>query len=499
MKKSIVCCILVVLILCSRFNNSYSQSFEKTTLLKDNFLNNNNGWQIIENETLSASISRNNYTINFTSFSPWFKKIDIPVDFKNAFKDDEVEVAFDLEMVDRNDANQSGIGLTFDQINGNYNIVYIGEDNRGYIFSSIIPRRNGEFKTPIKDGKTLKFKRSNIYNIKIEKKLDNYKVLINGFLVLSFIHKGNIVLDGLYFTTGKYSISNLIVVKSTLVVENLGEEKKFDPSAYKMYVLLAGIKNYPSQDYKPLNSPINDITAMRNFWNSSSGGLVPSENIIYLPEDKATRGNVIRNLRLMAQKATSNDVIIVYLTGHGGWGGYFGCYDNLLSYKELNQIIADSKARNKLVIVDACFSGYIKNIVTPPGKDVLTPQDMQNMFRYSISMSAKNTSYLLSCSADEISYDGQPNSNSVFTKALLQTINDVTNKQNGQIVTLSEVYQSLNKYFETWNRNHSSDTHIETVNTTNGQSLISRQVAMHPQLISTNENNNLPIVIIHKN
>jgi len=367
--------LLVFIIIICGCENIFSQNLVETTTVKETFQNNNRGWTLGNKNSTSTSIDGNRYIIDLNSSSTWKNRINIPNDIKNCLFNEDAKVSFDLQMLDRNGAMTSGIGLVFDQIGEDYNVIYLGEEG-GKIFSSIIPRRNNEFREPIKDGRSVKFQSNITYRITIDRKFNNYRVFINSSLILSFTHKEVIQFTSFYFTTGKYAISDLVATKSTFVREgnDIGEEKNFDPSKHKTFILLAGVSKYPSTDFSPLNSPILDITSMRNFWLSTSGGSIPVQNIDFFSDREATVRNVVSSARRIANKATPNDVIIIYLTGHGYWGGYYCCYDALLPYEVLNDIIKGSRAKHKLVIVDACFSGCIKNIVTPPAKGTVSDE-----------------------------------------------------------------------------------------------------------------------------
>ena len=497
MKTRILALMFYTLFLLVKSQFLYSQNLSRVVKLNETFIDNRRRWPVFDLDSVNVNVLGNKYRIDYKKFTPWNKKTTLPWDIKNCLAGEDVKLTFDLQITDRNEANTSGMGLTFDHVGNIYNLLYIGEEN-GKIFAAIIPHFDGGFGGRIRDGKAIPFKLGTIYHIRIEKTIDNYKVLVNNATILSFIHKDNIFFKDLYYTTGKYTLSNLMVTVNRPVVgqSDIGEEKAFDPGKYRMYILLAGIKNHP--DYKPLNSPLLDIDSMRSFWKKTAGGAVPDKNIVYLADKDASRDNLIGQLSIIAKRASSNDEIIVYLTGHGSYKGYFECYDYPVPYSKLNQIIQSSKAKNKLVIVDACFSGYIRNIITTPTKGI-SPKELEDDFKFKIALADRNTNYLLSCSAEEKSFDGLPNSNSVFTAALLETVADIKNKRTGDVITIAQVYKSLTKYFEKWNKDHSKKPDVETY-LINGKitKLAPRLATMHPQLIPLNKNNNLPFFIVQK-
>lgn len=490
--------LVLVIVLLIHFRYALCQE-RSSIVVRDSFADNRNGWPLVEEEGLETLIENDSYIIDLRPRDHWNRRLVIPKLISTEFKHDHVKISFDVMFLNRNGQPYSGVGLVFDFVDDdNFNLLYLGEEN-GAFFSSIIPCRNGDFLTPIKDGKGTTLKNGMANEVVIEKKIDTYRIFANNKLLLTFAHKQNIVFEELYFTTGKYALTDLEVIRTELIVDrDFGESKRFVASDHRVFILLAGVRYTKNKDFKTLNSPVNDITAMRNFWMSGAGGYIPANNIISLPDEAATRRSIVSAVKTIVGKASQNDVIIIYLTGHGSITGHFQCYDDPLSYEELNSIIEPSKAKNKLVIVDACFSGYVRNIITPPAKDGgLTKQDIQNMFYYSISMSAKNTAYLVSCLGNEVSFDGPTaQSNSTFTRALLHILSAFSNGPRGQLITLSQVFESLKVYFKSWNESNRGKKHSLTY-LVEGQKVINTiPVTMTPQLVSSATNNNLPFAIV---
>jgi hypothetical protein len=476
-----------------------AQQTATSEILNEGFSDNRNGWALLREEELTAEITGSQYVVDLTSTSPWNRRIHLPSLVGNGLLSDQATISFDMEVVDQNDQPYNGIGFVFDQVSeGNFNLLYIGHEN-GKIFTSIIPCVESDFKKPIKDGRGTNFLKGK-NRISINRFFDTYKIYINNALMLTFSHADDIVFKQLYFTTGKYGVSDLHVRSAHISLESGDQQgaKPFVASNYQIRILLVGVGRTQASDYTPLNSPTNDVNAMKAFWMSPEGGAVPERNIVTLKNEEAKRKNILDNLAVISKKTTEREVIIVYLTGHGSLNGHFCCFDNLLAYSELNEILSTSKAKNKLIIIDACFSGYVKNVVRPPSKGGLTKKDLNDMFYYGISMASRNTAYLVSCLGTEISFDGAtPTSNSTFTKALLQTLGSFNGKQKGDIITLSEVYSSLRTYFNQWNKEREGKKFALT-QLVDGQTLtFPIPISMTPQLISENKQNNLPLIIVN--
>ena len=65
-------------------------------------------------------------------------------------------------------------------------------------------------------------------------------------------------------------------------------------------------------------------------------------------------------MRQTFAKATPSDAIILYFSGHGIPGGLV-CYDGFLYYSSVLNIMKQSKARQKMIFVDACYAGKMRS------------------------------------------------------------------------------------------------------------------------------------------
>jgi hypothetical protein len=107
-----------------------------------------------------------------------------------------------------------------------------------------------------------------------------------------------------------------------------------------------------------------------------------------------------------------SEVAVFYYAGHGSFdalGGYLCTSevereDQGLSLNDLMGIVADSRAQNKIVILDSCFSGRAANL-----------KEMQN---YSVLYNG--TTILAAC--DENQYSSEGNGHGVFTSLLIEAL-----------------------------------------------------------------------------
>ncbi|MFK5970943.1 MAG: caspase family protein [Candidatus Marithrix sp.] len=127
--------------------------------------------------------------------------------------------------------------------------------------------------------------------------------------------------------------------------------------------LIVGIDDYPSS---PLNGCVNDANAIANTLESNGNG---SPNfgvkLITSPSVEVTRPV----LREAIEELFSGepDMALLYFSGHGfikSTGGYLVTrdadrYDEGVSMDEILNLANQSKAKNKIIILDCCHSGAL--------------------------------------------------------------------------------------------------------------------------------------------
>lgn len=108
------------------------------------------------------------------------------------------------------------------------------------------------------------------------------------------------------------------------------------------------------------------------------------ENIVLLVDDgpfkhSPTRQNVLDRLRSFAELAEPDDMLLFYFAGHGVLLGDRGFLvpvdaraqhaDELLSIADLRAILRNSRARHRVMLIDACHSGAERGLARamPPG------------------------------------------------------------------------------------------------------------------------------------
>lgn len=199
------------------------------------------------------------------------------------------------------------------------------------------------------------------------------------------------------------------------------------------YVVSVGIADYKN---------INDLTfteadvATFNQIMSQHGAIIVS-----LTGAQATHSNVLKTIRNVFAKATQNDDVIFFFSGHGYEGG-FCCYDMQqnshlggMSYQEMQILFRNCRAGRKMVFADACFSGG------------LSKQRTQLQVQ---SVSNNDVMFFLSSRLDETSLELPQGPNGLYTYVLAQGLCGAADVNKDRVITAGEIYNFVSSNVTLW-------------------------------------------------
>jgi hypothetical protein len=205
------------------------------------------------------------------------------------------------------------------------------------------------------------------------------------------------------------------------------------------YFLGIAVNNYKT--WPPLFNAKNDIISFAGLMEQKFGYL--SANTVLLIDTAATRRNIIRQIRSFLVKVKPNDNVIIYFSGHGNKdqltdGDYYfipsdGEADDVSSAVKSTDIIdnfKNIKAKNCLLIMDACFSGLISNSANRQislGNANKNPADLPSKW------------IITSGRATKVS-DGLPGTNSPFASVMINYLKDNTEQSK---LTISKLIDYL--------------------------------------------------------
>ncbi|MDD6783793.1 MAG: caspase family protein [Prevotellaceae bacterium] len=193
-----------------------------------------------------------------------------------------------------------------------------------------------------------------------------------------------------------------------------------------IYVVSVGICDY--KYIKDLRNTENDA---KNF---SQLYLTHTKNIKTLLGSQATHDNILNTLRESFSKASEDDIVVFFFSGHGGKGGLCA-YDTkaantMVTYKEIQKVMAGCKSANKQLFIDACFSGGLRDNNKNTGKSNSTP----------LMSDTKGVMLFLSSRTGETSQENIWADNGYFTQYILKGLKGAADVDGNRIITAKEIF-----------------------------------------------------------
>jgi uncharacterized caspase-like protein len=207
--------------------------------------------------------------------------------------------------------------------------------------------------------------------------------------------------------------------------------------------LVVGINNYPKS---PLSGCINDATAIATVLERNGDG---SRNFdVKLKKDVPTKAE-LRRLIIELFNGDS-DIALFYFSGHGcinKFGGYivtpdYERNDEGVSMEEILIAANQSDAKNKIIILDSCYSGAFGSPKIMGGKSAFIEKGVT----------------ILTASKDD-EYSMEVNGHGVFTNLLLDALQGGAADLNGNI-TPGSVYAYIDQALGSWDQRPVFKTNI---------------------------------------
>ena len=195
----------------------------------------------------------------------------------------------------------------------------------------------------------------------------------------------------------------------------------------KTYLVAVGVSDYPGNN-KDLRLPANDAATVQYIYSKNSN----AESVL-LTNSNATKSAVLSKLRSTFAKASENDIIVFFFSGHGSKGA-FCAYDAQIPYSEIRQAMASSKAKNKMIFADACFSGKMRQ-----GRKNTAEQSFNN---YNIML-------FLSSRGNETSIERRDMKNGFFTSCLQKGLRGGADANKDRTITARELFNYVSTNVKT--------------------------------------------------
>jgi hypothetical protein len=193
----------------------------------------------------------------------------------------------------------------------------------------------------------------------------------------------------------------------------------------QIYALVVGISKYQDAQIGNLSFAKKDALEFYEFLKSNAGGAISEVNISLLTDEKATRSEVLKSLRNITLRSTSEDMVIFYFSGHGiqdshEKAGYLLSYDternnepgSAIGMNEITNRLEPDDAKVKVSYIDACHAGMFKNNGTKGINENIA-------FYKELANATKTSLYFVASGPNEDSKESAELGNGVFTRYLL--------------------------------------------------------------------------------
>jgi hypothetical protein len=208
--------------------------------------------------------------------------------------------------------------------------------------------------------------------------------------------------------------------------------------------LIIGVSNYENKKIRSLNYAASDAKKFYDFLRSKNGNEFVDEkdggHLKLLTDQDATKQNITNELNKL-NSTTADDFVIIFYSGHGfiprdAEDAYIAANESdseqvnsLIGIKDVIKVASTIKARNVLLLFDACHSGGIR---TPNGIDFQNPsidetdRDSQNNLQF-LKQANKNVGIITSSSRKQLSWE-VAQYGGIFTHSLIEGLSGSADK-----------------------------------------------------------------------
>jgi uncharacterized caspase-like protein len=176
----------------------------------------------------------------------------------------------------------------------------------------------------------------------------------------------------------------------------------------------------------------------------------------------ATKSNFVNAIASLSATAEEDSMFLFYFSGHGhsaGGSQYIVFHDNFfMSDNELMRLISLIPSRQKVVIIDACYSGGF--IGDSPGVDTGNSPPISSageaFSKYFANTASGDIAYteaivITAAGERELSYEMSGYNHGIFTYFLLQTPRKADVNKDGYVTASEAYYFAKNAVVNNWN------------------------------------------------
>jgi hypothetical protein len=215
--------------------------------------------------------------------------------------------------------------------------------------------------------------------------------------------------------------------------------------------LHVGVNGYPPA-LGPLRFCAADATAVRKILDSHREGFHSTRSVLLADgpvkghgdAQLPTRANIMTSIQQACTQATEQDTLLLQFSGHGALAADGRLYllpsdvvpSGLefmgISWQWLSDTIEQSRAKNKIVILDACHSGA--------GKDASVPNKKTAAILGEVESRSNGFVCLSSCSGGELAYELPELEHGIFSYYLVSGITGAADPLRRGVIDMASLY-----------------------------------------------------------
>ncbi|MDR2042192.1 MAG: caspase family protein [Tannerella sp.] len=190
----------------------------------------------------------------------------------------------------------------------------------------------------------------------------------------------------------------------------------------KLYAVLVGVSEY-RQAKNNLTYSHQDAIEMYNLLKLQTQEF----NLKLLVNRQATKDHITETTRHLFTKVQPEDRVIFFFSGHGNRNCFY-THDQALVVDSLQAIFRECKARWKIILADACFSGTFR----ASGTEQEAPPAREDRDEHVL--------LFLSSRSDQTSKESQSLKNGLFTYFLMAGLKGGADRDRDRKVTARELF-----------------------------------------------------------
>jgi hypothetical protein len=219
------------------------------------------------------------------------------------------------------------------------------------------------------------------------------------------------------------------------------------------YAVFIGVSKYKHKKIDPLNYADADAKSLFDFFGSPKGGEFSDKRMQLLINEEATKAKIDEAINVFLSKATDNDYVLIFIAGHGDVDPNDQKNHYLLTYDTDPEKMASTgfhmeqidiaikreyiKAKNILVFIDACHSGYVSYSLRGSNENT-------SLADYYIKISEQTERHVMIFSSSEGKEKSQEHKkwgggHGIFTWAILEALNGNADYDKSGVVDLGEL------------------------------------------------------------